>query len=119
MATGSNIEQIGFVEFPPPEPETHLPEAWLRFFENDREELQHLFVGEEVQLLIWSSPGDSQVVSPERMKAMLAAAPRALRVHRVHVIAKEPSRLRVRGLQPKKGMSLLEVTSVLERGPTH
>ena len=126
MGRGSSIEQIGFVEFPPPQPETSPPEVWLRFSEEGSEELRHLMVGEEVQLLTWflppeyaSMPDDPGEATPEWIKASVAASNRALRVHRVRVIEKEPTRLRVRGLEPQQGMAILEVTSVLERGAGH
>ncbi|HET9300021.1 MAG TPA: hypothetical protein VFO11_08750 [Candidatus Polarisedimenticolaceae bacterium] len=111
MGRGSNIVSIGFVEFPPPAQETPLPEVWLQFFEEGSEGLRNLMVGEEVQLLTW--------FIPKGIKASVAASKRALRVHRVWVIEKEPTRLRVRGLEPQQGMAILEVTSVLERGAGH
>lgn len=116
MGRGSSIVSIGFVEFPPPAQETLLPEAWLQFSEDGSEELRHLMVGEEVQLLTWFLP-PQYASMPD--KAAVAASKRALRVHRVRVMEKEPTRLRVLGLEPQQGMAILEVTSVLERGAGH
>jgi tRNA-Thr(GGU) m(6)t(6)A37 methyltransferase TsaA len=127
------LEPIGWVESPivdrsraPKQGNEGSPEAWLVFDERFAEGLRDLKVGTDVLVLTWlhRSQRDVLVVRPRDNPANALRGvfdtrspdrPNPIGVHRVHILAIEGTRIRVRDMEAIDKTPIVDVKPVLDR----
>jgi tRNA-Thr(GGU) m(6)t(6)A37 methyltransferase TsaA len=127
------LEPIGWVESPlvdrsraPKQGNEGSPEAWLVFDERFAEGLRDLRVGTDVLILTWlhQARRDVLVVRPRDNPANALRGvfdtrspdrPNPIGLHRVHVLAIEGLRIRVRDMEAIDKTPIVDVKPVLDR----
>jgi tRNA-Thr(GGU) m(6)t(6)A37 methyltransferase TsaA len=122
---------IGWVESPlhdrdaaPKQGDEGAPYAWLRLEPAMHEAARGLRVGDEVLVLTWLERADRSVLAvhprddtSRPMQGVFstrsADRPDPIGVHRVHIIAVDGTRIRVRGLEALDGTPVVDIKPVL------
>ncbi len=127
------VQPIGWVESPlvdrdsaPKQVREGSPEAWLVFNADVGEGIRDLEVGTDVMVLTWLDRArrDVLVVHPRNdpsnpetgvFSTRSPARPNPIGLHRVHIVAIEGTRVRVRNLEALDGTPVVDVKPVLDR----